>query len=78
LDGFLTCEFDDRSGEGGRGFLGHVVSDAVGRTRKAGSDTVPPSASTPQGTCESAMTAAGSAGRSAADDWWNFLPVEEQ
>jgi hypothetical protein len=29
LDGFLTCEFDDGLGEGGRGLLGHVVPDAV-------------------------------------------------
>src|SRR6267378_5005764 len=38
----------------------------------AGSVTVPPSASIPQGTCASAMNAATSAFTSAAKDAWNF------
>src|SRR5690348_7603239 len=45
-----------------------------GLFRQAGSDTVPPSASTPHGTCESAMKAATAAGTSAANDAAN-LPL---
>src|SRR3954453_4244290 len=44
----------------------------LGLLRQAGSLTVPLSASTPQGTCESAMNAANSAGTSAANDSANF------
>ena len=44
----------------------------LGLVRQAGSVIVPPRASTPQGTCESAMNAASSAGRSAAKEAWNF------
>src|SRR6202162_1579986 len=44
----------------------------LGLLRQAGSVTVPLSASTPQGTCESAMNAASRAGTSAAKDSANF------
>src|SRR3954452_24008288 len=44
----------------------------LGFARHAGSVTVPLSASTPHGTCESAMNAASSAGRSAANESANF------
>src|SRR6185503_20081212 len=44
----------------------------LGLLRQAGSLTAPLSASTPHGTCESAMKAATSAGTSAANDSANF------
>src|ERR1700739_3696942 len=44
----------------------------LGLLRQAGSLIGPLSASTPQGTCESAMNAAPAAGRSAANDSANF------
>src|SRR6266702_3186323 len=44
----------------------------LGLVRQAGSVIAPPRASTPQGTWESAMNAAYSAGRSAANEPWNF------
>src|ERR671918_1440959 len=44
----------------------------LGLVLQAGSLTVPPSASTPQGTCESAMKAAFPASTSAANDSANF------
>jgi len=44
----------------------------LGFTRQAASLIVPLSASTPHGTCESAMKAASSAGRSAAKEPANF------
>src|SRR5256885_16667857 len=44
----------------------------LGLVHQAGSVTAPARASTPQGTCESAMNAAWSAGRSPANDAWNF------
>jgi hypothetical protein len=44
----------------------------LGLVRQAGSVMDPPRASTPQGTWESAMNAASSAGRSAANEPWNF------
>jgi hypothetical protein len=44
----------------------------LGLMRQAGSVTLPLSASTPHGTCESAMKAASSAGTSAANESTNF------
>src|SRR6266540_1122089 len=44
----------------------------LGLVRQAGSVIDPPRASTPQGTWESAIKAACSAGRSAANEAWNF------
>src|SRR6266540_40867 len=44
----------------------------LGLLRHAGSLIVPPRASTPHGTCESAMNAACSAGMSAANESWNL------
>src|SRR4051794_33256580 len=44
----------------------------LGVVRQAGSVIVPFSASTPQGTCESAMNAASSAGTSAANELANL------
>ena len=44
----------------------------LGLARQAGSVIVPPSASTPHGTCESAMNAASSAGTSPAKESWNL------
>src|ERR671921_1935327 len=44
----------------------------LGFFRHAGSLIVPLKASTPHGTCESAMNAASSALTSAANDSWNF------
>ncbi len=44
----------------------------LGLCRQAGSVTVPPSASTPQGTCASAMNAASWSGRSAANEAANL------
>src|SRR5260370_5793382 len=53
---------------GGGIILSSVVTRyQLGLARQAGSVIVPPSASTPQGTCESAMNAARSAGRSPAN-----------
>src|SRR5712671_6655659 len=56
---------------------GIILSSAVtryqlGLVRQAGWVTCPPRASTPQGTCESAMNAARSAGRSPANDAGNL------
>src|SRR6266550_3213211 len=44
----------------------------LGLLRHAGSLTAPPSASTPQGVCESARNAACAAGRSPAKESWNL------
>src|SRR5918996_6602694 len=44
----------------------------LGLVRQAASVIDPPRASTPHGTCESAMNAASSAGRSPANDAANF------
>src|SRR5882672_6881520 len=44
----------------------------LGRAFQAGSVTAPLSASSPQGTCESAMKVAASVATSAANDAWNF------
>jgi hypothetical protein len=44
----------------------------LGLIRQEASLIVPPSASTPQGTCESAMKAARPAGTSAANEAWNL------
>src|SRR5215467_2071978 len=44
----------------------------LGLIAQAGSVILPPRASTPHGTCESAMKAACSAGRSAANEAWNL------
>src|ERR1700733_4860816 len=49
-----------------------VTRYQLGLTRQAASLIVPPSASTPQGTWESAMNAASPAGRSPANDAWNL------
>src|SRR5882672_9990045 len=49
-----------------------VTMYQLGLVRQAGSLTAPPRASTPHGTCESAMNAARSAGMSAANDPANF------
>src|SRR6266702_8891960 len=44
----------------------------LGLIRQAGSVIEPPRASTPHGTCASAMNAASAAGTSPANDAWNF------
>jgi hypothetical protein len=44
----------------------------AGLVRQAAWAIAPPRASTPHGTCESAMNAAWSAGRTPANDSWNF------
>src|SRR5947209_19563758 len=49
-----------------------VTRYQLGLVRQAGSVISPPRASTPHGTCESAMNAARSAGKSPANDAWNF------
>src|SRR6202044_4137128 len=49
-----------------------VTRYQLGFIRQEASLIVPPSASTPQGTWESAMNAACPAGRSAAKDAWNL------
>src|SRR4051812_16764926 len=49
-----------------------ATRDQLGLTRHGGSVMEPPSASTPHGTCESAMNAASSALTSAANDAWNL------
>src|SRR5258708_6133048 len=49
-----------------------VTRYQLGLVRQAGSAIEPLSASTPHGTCESAMNAASSAGTSPANDAWNF------
>src|SRR3954447_1127164 len=49
-----------------------VTRYQLGLGRQAGSVICPPRASTLHGTCESAMNAARSAGRSPANDAWNF------
>src|SRR6266498_467634 len=49
-----------------------VTRYQLGLIRQAGSVIGPLRASTPHGTCESAMNAASSAGRSPANDAWNF------
>src|SRR3954447_6944070 len=50
----------------------------LGFVRHAGSLIVPLSASTPHGTCESAMNAASSDGRAAGERGPELLAVEEQ
>src|SRR5260370_37175083 len=60
---------------GGGIILSSVVTRyQLGLVRQAGWVTCPPRASTPQGTCESAMNAARSAGRSPANEAWNLSP----
>src|SRR6266705_117206 len=49
-----------------------VTRYQLGLVRQAGSVIAPPRASTPHGTCESAMNAASSADTSPANDAWNF------
>src|SRR5271157_5751641 len=49
-----------------------VTRYQLGLVRQAGSVTCPAGASRPHGTCESAMNAARSAGRSAANEAWNL------
>src|SRR5262249_41465960 len=44
----------------------------LGLARQAGSVIIPPRASTPQGTWESAMNAASAAGRAPAKEAWDF------
>src|SRR5579859_1236889 len=55
-----------------------VTRYQLGLARQAGSVMAPAGASTPHGTCESAMNAAWPAGRSAANEAWNLSRSRKQ
>src|SRR6266566_2863239 len=61
-----------RWADGGIMWSSVAIRYQLGLLRQAGSVTGPARASTPHGTCESAMNAASAAGRSPPNESWNF------